>query len=408
METVLVVEEGYPLIERGLKGLFGIPGKTVRGKLSGRPAADGRTVARIVRPALGLAPLPAAGLGEFKPAGRPPQLCVGCPHADTFKALNKALEGTTRVQRLSATSAATRWAPFPPYNAVHTCVCMGASVGMAKGGAEAGVHPSVAVIGDSTFGHSGMTPLLSAAAADTNMTVFILDNCTVAMTGGQPSFASGERLLRMIEGLGVPKEHIRVIEPLPKNLEKNVRDHQGGDRPPGPLGHRRRPGMPRGSPEEKKELSSMKQDIILAGVGGQGILSIAFVIDSAALEEGLSSSRPRSTAWPSGAARSSPTSGCPADRIWSDLIPRGEADLILSVEPLEALRYLDYLRPDGMVITSSTPFVNIPDYPPIETRPGRDPEGPRQRHRRFGEAGQGSRDRPRPRTRSCSARRRST
>jgi indolepyruvate ferredoxin oxidoreductase alpha subunit len=54
------------------------------------------------------------------------------------------------------------------------------------------------------------------------MTVFILDNSTVAMTGGQPSYATGERLLRMIEGVGVAKEHIRVIEPLPKNLDKNA------------------------------------------------------------------------------------------------------------------------------------------------------------------------------------------
>jgi indolepyruvate ferredoxin oxidoreductase alpha subunit len=80
----------------------------------------------------------------------------------------------------------------------------------------------VAVIGDSTFAHSGITPLLGAAASDTDMTVIILDNGTVAMTGGQPSFGSGKRLLGIIEGVGVPKEHIRVIEPLPKNHEKNV------------------------------------------------------------------------------------------------------------------------------------------------------------------------------------------
>jgi indolepyruvate ferredoxin oxidoreductase alpha subunit len=99
---------------------------------------------------------------------------------------------------------------------------MGASVSMAKGGSEAGIHPSVAVIGDSTFGHSGLTPLLEAAAENTNMTVIVLDNGIVAMTGGQPSYASGERLLKMIEGVGVPREHIRVIEPLPKNLKANA------------------------------------------------------------------------------------------------------------------------------------------------------------------------------------------
>jgi indolepyruvate ferredoxin oxidoreductase alpha subunit len=100
---------------------------------------------------------------------------------------------------------------------------MGASVGMAKGAAEAGVFPAVAVIGDSTFGHSGITALLSAAASHTNMIAIVLDNCTVAMTGGQPTFASGDRLLKIIEGVGVPKDHIRVITPLPKFHEQNVR-----------------------------------------------------------------------------------------------------------------------------------------------------------------------------------------
>jgi indolepyruvate ferredoxin oxidoreductase alpha subunit len=93
---------------------------------------------------------------------------------------------------------------------------------MAKGGAEAGVNPAVAVIGDSTFAHSGLTPLLAAAVANTNMTVFILDNSTVAMTGGQPTFLSGEKLKKVIEGIGVAREHIRTILPLPKNHDKNV------------------------------------------------------------------------------------------------------------------------------------------------------------------------------------------
>jgi indolepyruvate ferredoxin oxidoreductase, beta subunit len=110
----------------------------------------------------------------------------------------------------------------------------------------------------------------------------------------------------------------------------------------------------------------MKQDIILAGVGGQGILSIAFVIDNAALAEGLSfkQAEVHGMAQRGGAVQSHMRLS--TDRIWSDLIPKGGADMILSVEPLEAVRYLDFLRPDGLVVTSSTPFVNIPDYPPLE------------------------------------------
>ena len=109
--------------------------------------------------------------------------------------------------------------------------------------------------------------------------------------------------------------------------------------------------------------TSRKQDIILAGVGGQGILSIAFVIDSAALKEGfdVKQAEVHGMAQRGGAVQSHLRLS--RDRIHSDLIPRGEADLILSVEPLEALRYLEFLRPGGKLVTSSTPFVNIPDYP---------------------------------------------
>ena len=114
-----------------------------------------------------------------------------------------------------------------------------------------------------------------------------------------------------------------------------------------------------------------KQDIILAGVGGQGILSIAFVIDHAALKEGFNVKQAEihGMAQRGGAVQSHLRLS--KDRIWSDLIPRGEADMILSVEPLEALRYLDFLHPGGKLITSSTPFVNIPDYPDQEKLIGR-------------------------------------
>ena len=110
----------------------------------------------------------------------------------------------------------------------------------------------------------------------------------------------------------------------------------------------------------------MKQDIILAGVGGQGILSIAYVIDNAALAEGLffKQAEVHGMAQRGGAVQSHLRLSDGA--IWSDLIPKGQADMILSVEPLEALRYFEYLRPDGIVVTSSTPFRNIPDYPGID------------------------------------------
>ncbi|RKX87234.1 MAG: indolepyruvate oxidoreductase subunit beta [Spirochaetes bacterium] len=107
-------------------------------------------------------------------------------------------------------------------------------------------------------------------------------------------------------------------------------------------------------------------DIILAGVGGQGVLSVAAVVSLAALKDGykIRQSEVHGMSQRGGAVvanmRISPTD------IESDLIPRGNADVILSMEPVEALRYLDYLKPDGSLITAAEPYVNIPDYPDLE------------------------------------------
>jgi indolepyruvate ferredoxin oxidoreductase beta subunit len=110
----------------------------------------------------------------------------------------------------------------------------------------------------------------------------------------------------------------------------------------------------------------MKQDIVLAGVGGQGILSIAFVIDNAALKKGLKikQAEVHGMAQRGGAVQSHLRLS--REDVHSDLIPKGQADMILSVEPLETLRYIDYLQPEGYIVTSSTPMVNIPDYPDID------------------------------------------
>jgi indolepyruvate ferredoxin oxidoreductase alpha subunit len=111
---------------------------------------------------------------------------------------------------------------LPPYNAVQSCVDMGSSISMALGAAKAGAHPVLCTIGDSTFTHSGMTPLLGAAHENANMTVVILDNSTVGMTGGQESFITGEGFLPLLKGLGVPDEQLVWMEPHQKNHEKNV------------------------------------------------------------------------------------------------------------------------------------------------------------------------------------------
>jgi indolepyruvate ferredoxin oxidoreductase beta subunit len=111
----------------------------------------------------------------------------------------------------------------------------------------------------------------------------------------------------------------------------------------------------------------MKKDIILAGVGGQGILSIAAIIGLAAVDMGLfvKQAEVHGMSQRGGAVQSHLRIS--SEEIASDLIPFGEADLILSVEPMESLRYLPYLSEAGWIITNTTPFVNIPNYPDLES-----------------------------------------
>ena len=110
----------------------------------------------------------------------------------------------------------------------------------------------------------------------------------------------------------------------------------------------------------------MKKDIILAGVGGQGILSIATVIGSAALQQNLHLNQAEVHGMSQRGGDVQSNLRLSSDPIFSDLIPKGGADLIVSLEPMEALRYLPYLAPDGWIITNTAPFVNIPDYPDME------------------------------------------
>ena len=110
----------------------------------------------------------------------------------------------------------------------------------------------------------------------------------------------------------------------------------------------------------------MKKDIILCGVGGQGILSIATVIGEAATAAGLQLKQAEVHGMSQRGGDVQSHLRLSDSEILSDLIPLGQADLIISMEPMEALRYVQYLSKDGAIITSSTPFVNIPDYPDAE------------------------------------------
>ena len=212
-EHVLIVEEGQPFIEDMVRGVS--EANNIHGKLDGTLPRTGELNPDIVKKALGME------CGQcFDPcadvAPRPPALCQGCGHRDVYAALNEVLKEYDNPRVFGDIGCYTLGF-LPPFRAIHSCVDMGASITMAKGAADAGQWPAVAVIGDSTFTHSGMTGLLDAINENADITVIISDNLTTGMTGGQDS-AGTNKFEAIVRGLGLSDEHLKVVVPLPKNM----------------------------------------------------------------------------------------------------------------------------------------------------------------------------------------------
>lgn len=222
-KEILVIEEGQPLIERKLRGALDNAGK-IYGKLSGELNLTGELTPDLVKEAF--VKIKGEGCGVSLPETReaskvtmprPPALCQGCGHRDVYAALNGVLEEYDSPKVFGDIGCYTLGF-LSPFNAIDSVVDMGASITMAKGAADAGQHPSVAIIGDSTFTHSGMTGLLDAVNENSPITVIISDNLTTGMTGGQDSQGTG-KLEEICLGLGVDPAHCRTIDSLPKNVE---------------------------------------------------------------------------------------------------------------------------------------------------------------------------------------------
>ena len=233
-ETILVIEEGQPFLEKQLRGL--LPQKTkVVGKFTGLLPRAGELNPDLVRKALGLEPnktvlTETAAVADFcaNLPGRPPQLCNGCPHMDSYTSLNNAVAALAEKAgkdnvTVNADIGCYALGGAAPLNAAESIVCMGASIGMARGASQAGVKYTFGVIGDSTFLHSGITNLVDCVATKTPVTVVLLDNTIVAMTGCQPTMLPSSQFEPLIKGLGVEPEHIRVLATNPANREANTK-----------------------------------------------------------------------------------------------------------------------------------------------------------------------------------------
>ncbi len=213
-DALMVIEDGQPVVEEMVKGLLGA-GYPVKGRLTGDLPRTGEltpdSVAKALGKEAGAVWAPAKNM-----APRPPQLCQGCGHRDVYTALNQVLAEYPDHRVFGDIGCYTLGA-LPPFKSLSSCVDMGASITMAKGAADADLFPAVAIIGDSTFTHSGMTGLLDAVNDKANITVVISDNLTTGMTGGQDS-AGTNKFEAICLGLGVEPEHVRVVVPLPKNM----------------------------------------------------------------------------------------------------------------------------------------------------------------------------------------------
>lgn len=224
-EAILVLEEGQPFIEKNLRGVINQTKKPIFGKLTGEVVRTGELNPDEIKTTLWKLKGERDGITAPAPeplsdvlVNRPPALCQGCGHRDVYQALNEVLKDYNEPKVFGDIGCYTL-GYLAPFNAIDTVVDMGASITMAKGAADAGQNPSVAIIGDSTFTHSGMTGLLDAVNENTPMTVIISDNLTTGMTGGQDSQGTG-KLEDICLGLGVEKEHLRTIDSHPKNIEE--------------------------------------------------------------------------------------------------------------------------------------------------------------------------------------------
>lgn len=215
-ENILIVEDGQPVVEEMVRGLLGAD-YPVYGRLTGTLPRAGELTPDNVAKAIGF-----ECHTSFEPspvmANRPPQFCQGCGHRDVYNALKEVVAEFGDKARVFGDIGCYTLGALPPFKAIDSCVDMGASVTMAKGAADAGVFPSIAVIGDSTFTHSGMTGLLDAVNDNSNIVVIISDNLTTGMTGGQDS-AGTNKFEAICLGLGVDPDHVRVIVPQPTKIE---------------------------------------------------------------------------------------------------------------------------------------------------------------------------------------------
>lgn len=231
VDRLVVIEEGYPFVEEKIRSVIGDPIR-IQGKMDHYLPYEGELNPDIVGRALGAKKFASSGVVLDPLPIRLPQLCKGCPHHDTFALLREIIDEYDDTIITSDIGCYSLGA-LPPYEIIDSALCMGASIGMAKGAAESGYPRVIATIGDSTFLHSGLPGLVDAVTSDVNMVLMILDNSITAMTGGQKTIMNSDQIVSVVAGTGVAPDRLHVIVPLPKHHAENTAllrrelDHKG-------------------------------------------------------------------------------------------------------------------------------------------------------------------------------------
>lgn len=409
-DKVLIVEEGMPFVERKLHAAALTDRETLLGRMTGHLPLTGELMPDVVAKALGVETgLLAWQFDErsHKPmARRPATVCQGCTHVDIIGSISEVL-GPDHDGSVFGDVGCYMFAESHPHEIINTCVDAGASIPMAVGASLAGVRPVIAVLGISAFAHGGVSGLIDAIKMGADIKVIITDyplpDQSVRVEAGVES-AVGFDLVKVIEGAGVDGKHIRLIgdelighvklsRVLGEELEFAGVSVIICRRPClnalGKVGHGVMGSFSTahcldmsklvtgGVVEEesvnnndtsslRQQVGDLKRDIVVAGVGGQGVLPIAEAISYAAARVGLVVKQAETHGTSLEGESLISHVRYASDHVHSDLVQQGSADVLLAMEPLEALRWLGYLGPEGHLIVNVRPVLNIPGYPYME------------------------------------------
>jgi len=391
-KKILIVEDGLPFIEERLHAAALIDQVQLIGRLSGHLPKAGELTPTVVACALGdsidTSSVPIDDQVYRPISKRSATQRDECSHVEVINVLNEVLEGEIEHHVFGDLGRYTM-SDQPTYAIMETCVNTGAAISMAVGASLAGVQPSVAVMGDFAFIHTGSSALIDAVRHQSDIVVLLTDNRVDLPFEQAQDAIPGTLLVDVVRSAGVDPDHIHLLEEAECDRDKLsdlisaeieykgpsviIVRHPSEEAPAGETEARLAnaeyldiTGVKLEDAEDGSETPNIQRNVVVAGVGGQGVLPIAEAISFTAARAGL-------------AVKQTETHGVSHEGesllshlrysdepVHSPLVSIESADVLLAIEPLEALRWLEFLGPDGHLIANVRPVLNFPAYPYLE------------------------------------------